>query len=178
MYIINNVVCFNDNTYHIHIHIYIYFIILLLYVKFRIIIIRAKHSYITFVNRSPERIAKIESPLNIKCVDLTTSTAHLKWTAPLIDENISEYLVERKDICYDAWVPIGRTVKTEMVVKDLTKDHDYSFRVASANRDSQSTFSTLPKPIRIASPYGSYLCITVRDCRLIIGTVINANIFK
>lgn len=82
--------------------------------------------------------SKPEGPLDVS--DIHKDGCTLKWKKPKDDggEPIECYLVEKYDPDTGIWLPVGKTMGTDMKVDGLTPGHEYKFRVKAINSEGES----------------------------------------
>ncbi|KAJ8352204.1 hypothetical protein SKAU_G00236800 [Synaphobranchus kaupii] len=94
-------------------------------------------------------------PRNVVVSEVTSESAYLTWKEP--EDNggavISHYVVQKKDVASDKWVPICASCKKHSLMANyLMEGTQYLFRVAAENQFGRSEFVVTTKPIKAVDP--------------------------
>jgi Fibronectin type III domain len=82
------------------------------------------------------------------CENVGVDSLALIWKAPCWDggSNITNYLVEKRELPMNSWIRVGSTRFSTMAVTGLSPGHQYEFRVYAENvygRSDPSDVSTV-----------------------------------
>lgn len=86
---------------------------------------------------------------------MTSESAYLTWKAP--EDNggavISHYIVEKKDVAAEQWVPVSAAhKKRSLMAMYLMEGIQYLFRVAAENQFGRSDYVVTKTPIKAVDP--------------------------
>lgn len=100
---------------------------------------------------------KPEAPSKPEIIDVTKSTATLKWLPPSFDGGspIINYIVEMKPSSTYKWLPASQNIlvpDTSFLVKDLVDGAEYEFRVFAENKAGPSGPSPPSQTIAARDP--------------------------
>ena len=87
--------------------------------------------------------------------EVTSETAYLTWKAP--EDNggavISHYVVQKKDVASEQWVPVSAgNKKLSLMALYLMEGTQYMFRVAAENQFGKSDYVVTKQPIKAVDP--------------------------
>lgn len=87
--------------------------------------------------------------------EVTSESAYLTWKVP--EDNggavISHYVVQKKDVAADQWVPVSpANKKLSLMALYLMEGIQYLFRVAAENQFGRSDFVLTKTPIKAIDP--------------------------
>lgn len=91
--------------------------------------------------------------------EVTSESAYLTWQKPEDDGGavISHYIVQKKDVASDSWVPVcAASKKLTLMAMYLMEGTQYLFRVAAENQFGKSAFVETTKPIKAVDPLCKY----------------------
>lgn len=93
--------------------------------------------------------------------EVTSESAYVTWKEP--EDNggavISHYMVQKRDVASDKWVPVcASSKKLSLMANYLMEGTQYLFRVAAENQFGKSEFVATTKPIKALDPLCEY-CI-------------------
>ncbi|KAJ0005322.1 hypothetical protein NQD34_015216 [Periophthalmus magnuspinnatus] len=94
-------------------------------------------------------------PRDLVVSEVTSESAYLTWKVPEDDGGavISHYVVQKKDVAADAWVPVAAAnKKLSLMALYLMEGIQYLFRVAAENQFGRSDFVTTKTPIKALDP--------------------------
>lgn len=94
-------------------------------------------------------------PRDLVVSEVTSESAYLTWKAP--EDNggavISHYVVQKKDVAADSWVPVAAAnKKLSLMALYLMEGTQYMFRVAAENQFGRSDFLVTKSPIKALDP--------------------------
>lgn len=94
-------------------------------------------------------------PRDLTISEITSESAYLQWKAP--EDNggavISHYVVEKKDVAAEQWVPVSAAnKKLSLMAMYLMEGIQYMFRVAAENQFGRSNYVTTKTPIKAVDP--------------------------
>lgn len=94
-------------------------------------------------------------PRNLVVSEVTSESAYLTWKAP--EDNggavISHYVVEKKDVAAEQWVPVSAAnKKLSLMAMYLMEGIQYLFRVAAENQFGRSDYVVTKTPIKAVDP--------------------------
>lgn len=98
-------------------------------------------------------------PRNLTVSDITSESAYLTWQKPEDDGGavISHYVVEKKDVAAEKWVPVcASSKKLSLMALYLMEGIQYLFRVAAENQFGRSAYIKTNKPIKAVDPLCKY----------------------
>ena len=104
-------------------------------------------------------LEKPDPPRNLNVSEVTSEAAYLTWKAPEDDGGavISHYVVQKKDVASDKWVPVNASCKKHsLMALYLMEGIQYLFRVASENQFGRSEFVLTKVPIKAIDPLCEY----------------------
>ncbi|KAK5920273.1 hypothetical protein CgunFtcFv8_024100 [Champsocephalus gunnari] len=98
---------------------------------------------------------KPSPPRDLVISEITSESAYLTWKAP--EDNggavISHYVVEKKDVASDQWVPVSASnKKPSLMALYLMEGIQYLFRVAAENQFGKSAYVMTRTPIKALDP--------------------------
>ena len=87
--------------------------------------------------------------------EVTSESAYLSWKAP--EDNggavISHYVVEKRDVAAEQWVPVSASnKKPSLMAMYLMEGIQYLFRVAAENQFGRSDYVVTKTPIKAIDP--------------------------
>lgn len=94
----------------------------------------------------------------IEVSDVTKDSCVLTWKPPEDDggAEITNYVVEKRDLRTNAWVPVSAFVPgTSLTVKKLQEGHEYEFRVMAENVNGRSEPLSTETPVLAKDPFGT-----------------------
>lgn len=94
-------------------------------------------------------------PRDLVISEITGESAYLTWKAP--EDNggavISHYVVEKKDVAAEQWVPVSASnKKLSLMALYLMEGIQYLFRVAAENQFGRSDYVMTKTPIKAVDP--------------------------
>lgn len=98
-------------------------------------------------------------PRNLTISEITSESAYLTWKKPEDDGGavISHYVVQKKDVAAENWVPVSAaSKKLSLMAQYLMEGIQYLFRVAAENQFGRSKFVETTKPIKAVDPLCKY----------------------
>lgn len=104
-------------------------------------------------------LEKPDPPRNLTVSEITSESAYLSWKAPEDDGGavISHYVVQKKDVASDQWVPVNAACKKlSLMALYLMEGIQYLFRVAAENQFGRSAFVETKQPIKAVDPLCEY----------------------
>lgn len=98
---------------------------------------------------------KPSPPRDLVISEITGESAYLTWKAP--EDNggtvISHYIVHKKDVASEQWVPVAAAnKKLSLMAMYLMEGIQYLFRVAAENQFGKSDFVVTRTPIKALEP--------------------------
>lgn len=98
---------------------------------------------------------KPSPPRDLLVSEVTAESAYLTWKAP--EDNggaiISHYVVEKKDVAAEQWLPVSASnKKLSLMAMYLIEGVQYLFRVAAENQFGRSAYVTTRTPIKAIDP--------------------------
>jgi len=99
--------------------------------------------------------------------EMQRNQVELVWTAPKDDGGspVSNYVVEYCEETAFRWLPAGdgdaAVLGTRYVVRGLTENTAYKFRVAAQNKAGVGPFSECVAPVKVTAPVGTYAAVVV-----------------
>ncbi|KAG1672466.1 Twitchin [Nymphon striatum] len=95
------------------------------------------------------------APEQLKVDDITKESCILNWKPPKDDGGceITNYVVEKKDMESGRWVTIGEPYNNQLKVDKLMEMHEYKFRVKAVNRMGDSDWCTTFDSIIAKNPF-------------------------
>ncbi|TWW80211.1 Titin [Takifugu flavidus] len=99
--------------------------------------------------------SKVFIPKNLVVSEVTSESAYLTWKAP--EDNggavISHYVVEKKDVAAEKWVPVSAAnKKLSLMAMYLIEGIQYLFRVAAENQFGRSEYVVTKTPVKAVDP--------------------------
>lgn len=96
------------------------------------------------------------APEQFKADDITKESCTLNWKAPKDDGgcDITNYVVEKKDMETGRWLTIGEPYNNQLKVDKLVEMHEYKFRVKAVNRMGDSDWCNTFDSITAKNPFG------------------------
>lgn len=101
-----------------------------------------------------DRPSPPKGPLNVD--NITKESCQLSWNPSEDDggSEITNYVVERREIFNNTWVPISSfVIGTSITVLKLQEDHEYEFRVFAENALGRSDPLVTDSPIITKDPF-------------------------
>uniref|UniRef100_A0A3Q1G184 Fibronectin type-III domain-containing protein n=1 Tax=Acanthochromis polyacanthus TaxID=80966 RepID=A0A3Q1G184_9TELE len=94
---------------------------------------------------------KPSPPRDLVISEVTSESAYLTWKVP--EDNggavISHYVVQKKDVAADQWVPVApANKKLSLMAMYLMEGIQYLFRVAAENQFGRSDFVVTKTPVK------------------------------
>lgn len=94
-------------------------------------------------------------PRDLVVSEVTSESAYLTWKVP--EDNggavISHYVVEKKDVAAEQWVPVSAAnKKLSLMAMYLMEGIQYLFRVAAENQFGRSDYVVTKTPIKAVDP--------------------------
>lgn len=86
---------------------------------------------------------------------MTSESAYLTWKAPADSGGavISHYVIHKKDVASDQWVPVSASnKKLSLMAMYLIEGIQYLFRVAAENQFGRSDYVMTKTPIKAVDP--------------------------
>lgn len=100
-----------------------------------------------------------DPPTNLTISEVTSESAYLQWKAPEDTGGavIAHYVVQKKDVASDSWVPVNASCKKlSLMALYLMEGIQYLFRVAAENQFGRSAFVETKQPIKALDPLCEY----------------------
>ncbi|KHN73749.1 Twitchin [Toxocara canis] len=110
----------------------------------------------TFEVNVQDKPAQPTGPIEVS--DVTKEGCVLKWKPPEDDggAEITNYVVEKRDLRTNAWVPVSTFVPgTSLTVTKLQEGHEYEFRVMAENVNGRSDPLSTETPVLAKDPFGT-----------------------
>lgn len=98
-------------------------------------------------------------PRDLKISEITSESAYLTWKVPEDDGGavISHYVVEKKDVAAEKWVPVAASnKKPSLMALYLMEGVQYLFRVAAENQFGRGSYIMTKTPIKAVDPLCEY----------------------
>lgn len=102
---------------------------------------------------------KPSPPRDLLVSEVTSESAYLTWKAPEDSGGavISHYVVEKKDVAAEQWVPVSAAnKKLSLMALYLMEGIQYLFRVAAENQFGRSDYVVTKTPIKAVDPLCQY----------------------
>lgn len=102
---------------------------------------------------------KPSPPRDLLVSEVTSESAYLTWKAPEDSGGavISHYVVEKKDVAAEQWVPVcAANKKLSLMALYLMEGIQYLFRVAAENQFGRSDYVVTKTPIKAVDPLCQY----------------------
>lgn len=98
---------------------------------------------------------KPSPPRDVVVSEVTSESAYLTWKVP--EDNggavISHYVVEKKDVAAEQWVPVSAAnKKLSLMAMYLMEGIQYLFRVAAENQFGRSDYVVTKTPVKAVDP--------------------------
>lgn len=110
---------------------------------------------------------KPSPPRDLVISEVTSESAYLTWKAPEDSGGavISHYVVQKKDVASDQWVPVAASnKKLSLMAMYLMEGIQYLFRVAAENQFGRSDFVMTKTPIKALDPLCEYSVFFINGC--------------
>lgn len=107
------------------------------------------------MNFTQTHLDKPSPPRDLVVSEVTSESAYLTWKAPEDDGGavISHYVVQKKDVASDQWVPVSAAnKKLSLLAMYLMEGIQYLFRVAAENQFGRSDYVMTKFPIKAVDP--------------------------